>query len=182
MVPGYLSRLRNAFCLTDGTSGTDEAAEMTTHALSADDARLAGITIEDNGLMATIVARHFATSTTDATLTINFGVDNGVAIEVAGLCKHGDSLANEVSEVVNATFRQVTAETEDKVVDDAVAVLHDSCTHLHVTASELDELQRVAPCLDTTDATEVGVAKDIDLRHLKDVAQGDRLNGAAGIA
>ena len=155
---------------------------MTADALSADDTRLAGVTVEDNGLMSTIATRHLAASATDAALAIYLGVDDGIAIELAGLCEHGNPLADEVNKVVNAPFRHVAAKAENEVIDDAVAVLHDGGTHLYVTASELDELQCVAPCLNATNATEVGTAEDIDLRHLKDVAQGDRLDSTAGIA
>ena len=48
--------LRYAFRKVDGTGGTDDAAEVATDALGADDAGLARGAVEDDGLMAAVVA------------------------------------------------------------------------------------------------------------------------------
>ena len=53
---------------------------MAAYALSAHEAGLAGLMIEDNGLVAAVAARHLAASAADALLLVELGVADGVAV------------------------------------------------------------------------------------------------------
>ena len=55
-VPVPSVSFRDALGLGDGTGGTDDAAEVATDTLGADDAGLARGAVEDDGLMAAVVA------------------------------------------------------------------------------------------------------------------------------
>ena len=55
-IVSFCTFFRDAFSKVDGTGGADNAAEVTTDTLGADDAGLAGFAVEDNGLMAAVVA------------------------------------------------------------------------------------------------------------------------------
>ena len=70
-------------------------------------------------------------------------------------------------------------QTKNHVVDDAIAILHDGSAYLHVAATQLDELQRVAPCFDAADAAVLHALHDGILDHGQDVAQGDGLDSTA---
>ena len=79
-------------------------------------------------------------------------------------------------------------QTEDEVVNDTVAVLHDGGAHLYVAASELDEVQRIAPGLNTADTADIhmflnaGIVQNGMACHLVYHTQCNRLDRLAGIA
>ena len=90
----------DALAEVDGASRTDLSAEVTAHTLLANNARLAGFAVEDNSLVASVVARYFTTSAAYAALVVDDGVDDGVAVEGTGMCEYGNALAYEVCEMV----------------------------------------------------------------------------------
>ena len=87
---------RNTIGERDGTCGTDEAAEVATHALCSNETGLARLTVEDNGLMTAIATGNLTTATTHTFLAVNLGIDNGIAVKVGGLHKRGQQLTNQV--------------------------------------------------------------------------------------
>ena len=90
------------------TRGTDKTAEMTADTLCADDARLTCVTVKGDGLMTTILTRHKATATTNATLTVDFRIDQRVAIKIRGQHEVRQMLADDFLKVLN-TPREVPA-------------------------------------------------------------------------
>ena len=127
---------------------------MAADALGANDAGASCLCIEGDGLMTAVLARYVAAATADAAVEVNLREDDGVAVEVGGGDDARQRLADEGFDGCYAALGEIVLETEDEVVDDAVAVLHDSGTHLHVAAAQLDELQCVAPGLDASDAAQ----------------------------
>jgi len=75
----------DALRLPDGTGRTHEPAEMAAYAAGTDKARPATVTIEDDGLMTTITARHLTTATANAQLMIELRIDDCIAIKRVGL-------------------------------------------------------------------------------------------------
>ena len=70
----------------------------------------------------------------------------------------------------DAAFCHIGLQTQDQIVDDTIAILHDSCANLHITASQLDELQSVLPVLDASYAAIFDVFHDGILHHRQDMA------------
>ena len=87
--------------------------------------------------------------------------------------------------MLDAARSHVMLHAQHKVIDDAVAVLHHGGTHLHVAATQLNELQSIVPSLYTAEAAQfhgpalVEGFDDRIGRHLKDIAQGNRFHGTA---
>ena len=177
----YLLFLLDSLGNADGARGADQAAEVTADTLGDNDAGLTVGCVEDDGLMAAVHTRDVATSATDAPLAVNLRKDDGLAVEVGGGDEVRQLLADTGIERGQTPLREIVLQAEREVVDDAVAVLHDGGAHLHVATAQLDELQRVAPRLDTADAAQFhllavrAIEKGI-LCHLQDVAQGDGLD------
>ena len=73
--------LIHAFAEVDGTGRADLSAEVTAHTLRTDDARLAGVVVEDDSLVASVVTRNLTTSAAHTALAVDDGIDNGVAVE-----------------------------------------------------------------------------------------------------
>lgn len=71
----------DAFCHSDSACGTDETAEMTTHALGADDLRFA-VLIKSYRLVSTIGAREIATAATNAFIAINLWEDHRLTVQI----------------------------------------------------------------------------------------------------
>ena len=137
--------------------------------------------------MTAVLTRHEAAATADAPVAVYLRIDDGVAVEVGGGDNAGQCLADEGFHGCQAALGEIVLKADDKVVDDAVAILHDSSTNLHVAAAQLDELQCVAPGLDAADAAQfdalaVGAGEHGVRGHLVDVAQGDGLHGSAAVA
>ena len=155
---------------------------MTTHTLGAYDARLTGGGVEDDGLMTTIATGGLTTSAAHTNLTIDLGIDDGLTVEVGGHYEGIDSLANQVGKMTDTPLDHIALKTQFQVVDDAIAILHDSGAHLDIAAAQLDELQGVAPRLDAANAAELDAFHLLGLCHLENEAQGNGLDGASGIA
>ena len=132
---------------------------MATDALGAEDLRFA-VLVKSDRLVSSVGAGDIASSATDTLLAVDLREDHRLAVEVMGKNKVLQFLAHECLEFGNTSLLHVMLQTEDEVVDDAIAVLHDGGTDLHVAAAELDELQRVAPCLDTADTADVDMFLD----------------------
>ncbi len=174
-------------CHADGAGGADEPAEMATNAFLTDDTGLAVVS-ERNRLVTTIHTGYIAASAADTLLTVDLGEDHRIAVEIRRQHDILQLFAHEFLELRNTPLGHIMLQAEAEVVDDAVAVLHDGGAYLDVTATELDELQRVAPGLDTTYTADIhmlldtGTADHGVTRHLVDHAQGDRLDGLARVA
>ena len=179
--------LRDTVGEADGTCGADNPAEVTAHALRPHDTWLARGGVEDNGLMAAVVAGHLATSAAHTLLAVNLRIDNGLTIQLGGLYKQRHRLAHKVCHVRHSTLGHIALQTQYQVVDDAVAVLHHGRTNLYVVTTQLDELKGIAPRLYATDATEfdrfaVTTMHNGVLGHIEDEAQGYGLDSTAGEA
>ena len=135
----------------DGAGGADEAAQVAADALAAHEVRLA-VVAEGDGLVSAVHAGNITPAAADAFLAVEDGEDDGVTVQVAGLDKAGDLFAHQGRELGDATACHVVLQSQFQVVDDAVAILHDGGAHLQIAASQLDELEGVAPGLDAADA------------------------------
>ncbi len=197
---GGQSPLRDPFRHADGAGGADEAAEVATCAFGAGNAGLAALRVEGDGLVSAVAAGEEAASATGAFFTVNSGEDHGVAVKVGGEGEGGQQLANNLFKVSDAALLHICLQAKNKVIDDAVPVLHHGCAHLYVSAAYLYELQCVVPCLNAADTAElhfvclglfrviavcsavvpaVHPVQDGVLRHFKYKAQGDGLHRTA---
>ena len=146
--------LCDSFGHADGTGRTDKAAEVTADALGAYQTGAAGLMIEDDGLMTAVATRNLAAATADTQLLVELRVDDRIAIQMVGLQEFRQLLANKFLQLADTTLSHIALQAEDKVVDEAIAVLHDGGTHLHIAAAQLDELQGITPRLDAADTAE----------------------------
>ena len=149
---------------------------MTTYATFALNARLA-VFAEGDCLMSTVHARRVATSTTNATVAVNLGEYDGLAVQIGGGDEAWQFFAHEVGQLADAAFLHVVLKSQYQVVNYSVAILHDGSTYLHVAAAQLNELQRIAPCLDAAYSAELDVFHDGILGHFQNVAQGNWFYG-----
>ena len=147
--------LLNSFGDADGTGRTDEAAEVTADALGAYQTGTAGLFVEDDGLMAAIATRYLTAPATNTQISVNLRIDNGVAIKMVWIQELLQALAHQCLQLRDAALGHITLHTQYEVVDDAIAVLHDGSAHLHVAATQLDELQGVTPRLNAADAAQL---------------------------
>ena len=152
---------------------------MTADALGADNLRLARFGVESNGLMAAILTRDITPTAADAAFMVYLREHFGVAVEVRRQYKVGQLLGHKIVQMADSPLFHVGLQAQYEVIDDAVAVLHDGGTHLNIAASQLDELQRVAPSLNAPDATVLHVIHNLARSHLVNIAQGDRFHGAS---
>lgn len=134
----------------NGAGGADEAAEVATDAARAHDARLARGGVDGDGLVAAVVAGGVAAAATDAHVAVNLRIDDGRAVEVGGQIELWQAFAHKVLHLCDASLGHVMLQSKNHVVDDAVAILHNGCAYLYVTAPQLNELQRVAPRFDAS--------------------------------
>ena len=70
---------------TDSTSRTDKTTEVTANTLGTYQTGTASVMIEDNGLMASVVTRHFTAATTDTQFLVEMRIDDRVAVKTVGL-------------------------------------------------------------------------------------------------
>ena len=77
--------LRDTLRGNDGTCGTNKPAEVAADTLGADDAGLAGIGIEVDGLVTAIHTRDITAATADTTLTVNLRIDDGITVQTIGI-------------------------------------------------------------------------------------------------
>ena len=128
---------------TDGTRRTDKATEVTAYTLGAYQPRTARIMIEDDSLMAPVVTRHFTATTTDTQFRVELRINDRVAVQMVGLQELRQLLSHQCSQFVDASLGHIALQAQDKVVDDAIAVLHHRCTDLHVATAYLNKETRL---------------------------------------
>ena len=146
--------LIDAFGSSDGSRRTYESAEMAANAFGSDKPWAAGFVIEYYGLMTTVIARHLTASASNAQFRVKLGIDDGLAVQVIGVQEFWYLFAYKLAELRDAALNHVSLESENEVVGNAIAILHDGSTHLHVAAPQLDKLQGITPRLDTADAAQ----------------------------
>ena len=137
---------------------------MAAHALLADDVRLPFCQVEADGLVSAVVARNVASAATHAFLSVNLWQHHRVSVELRGLDERRQLLAHKVLQMLDASLSHVCRHAHKQVVDDAVAILHDSRADLYVAAAYLDILQSIPPCLNATDAAQFDASHDLVLR------------------
>ena len=147
--------LVDSLCHANGSRGADQAAEVAADALGADEARLSGVAVEDDGLVAAIHAGGVAAPAAHALVAVDLRIDNGFAVEVGGCDEVRHFLSYEVGQAGDAALLHIVLHAEREVVDDAVAVLHHGGAYLYVATAKLDELQGVAPGLNASDAAQL---------------------------
>ena len=126
---------------------------MTSHTLAADETWLACLGVKDDSLMTAVLTRDMAAAATDALLMVDLGIDDGIPVEVGGVLEIGQLLTHKVFQMLYAAFCHVSLHAQHQVIYNAIAILHDGCTDLHVAATKLDKLQSVSPGLDSSDTT-----------------------------
>jgi hypothetical protein len=85
-----------SFCDADGTSRTDEAAEVTADTLCANQTGPSGFFVEDDGLVAAVATRYFTASAPYAQIHVELGIDDGVAVQTVGMQELLQTLANQL--------------------------------------------------------------------------------------
>ena len=130
------------------------STEVTADTFRTNDAWLASLAIKGDGLMTAVHAGSVTAPTTNAAFPDYLRKDNSVAVEVGGRDEIGQFLANDGFERGESSFRHVVLESEDEVVDDAIAVLHNGGAYLDISATKLNELQSVTPCLNATESAQ----------------------------
>ena len=152
---------------------------MTAHTFCAHQLGTARLVVEDDGLMSAVVARYLTASATETLLLVELGIDDGGAVQIVWVEELRYLLAYQCLQVADAALGHIATESEDKVFDDTITILHDSGTNLYVAAAELDKFQRIAPCFNTTDAADNG--SWLYFCQLQDIAEGDGSDGPSGI-
>lgn len=128
---------------------------MAPHTLASHDTRPSCDAIEGDGLMTAILTRHIATSTAYTLVSINLGIDYRLTIELRWWHKVGKFFADDFFKMADTPLAEIMLKSQYEVVDDAVAILHNRRTHLHITATQLDEIKRIAPRLYSAYSTEM---------------------------
>ena len=95
--------LSDALGSLDGSGGADQPAKVATDTFGADDAGLASRVVEADSLVTAIHAGGVAASATDATLTIDLRIDDGLAVEVGRQDEIGQLLTYERLQLLDAT-------------------------------------------------------------------------------
>ena len=155
---------------------------MAAHALLADDVWLPFCQVEADGLVSAVVARNVASAATHAFLSVNLWQHHRLSVELRRLDKRRQLLAHKVLQMLDATLSHVCRHAHKQVVDDAVAILHDSRADLYVAAAYLDILQSIPPRLNATDAAQFDASHDLVLRHFEDETLSDGLHGTTRVA
>ena len=73
--------LGNPLRQANGARGTNQSAEVATHAFRPIDLWHA-VVAKSDGLMASVLARHIATATSDAHITVDLGIDHRLTVEL----------------------------------------------------------------------------------------------------
>ena len=144
--------------------------------------RLTSLTIEVDSLMTAITARGVATPAANTFLMVKLRVNDGLSVQLGRQREIRQLLTNKSIQLVDATLRHVVLHTKNEVVDDAIAVLHHSGTNLHVTATQLDKFQCIAPRFNSAYTTILYLLHDFVRSHLVDEAQGDRFHRTTRVA
>ena len=131
--------LIDAFGSSDGSRRTYESAEMAANAFGSDKPWAAGFVIEYYGLMTTVIARHLTASASNAQFRVKLGIDDGLAVQVIGVQEFWNLFAYKLAEFRDAALNHVSLESENEVVDNAIAILHDGRTNLHIITPQLYE-------------------------------------------
>jgi len=150
---------RHPFSHSDGSGRAYKAAQMASDAFLSDDARFA-VLVERDSLVSAVLAGDIAPSASDTFVSVNLGEDHRVAVQVTRQDDILQLLAHQFLQLHDAAFLHIVLQTEDEVINDAVTVLHHSGAYLYVTTAKLDELQRVAPCLNAADTADVHMFLD----------------------
>ena len=129
--------------------------------------------------MSAIHTGDIAASAADTVLVVKDGIDDRVAVHFAGPDEIGQLFTHQVGKTGDLAACHVIPQSQSQVVNDAVAILHHGSAHLQVTATQLNELQRIAPCLNATDTTQFHILHHRILGHLEDKLQCDGLHGPA---
>jgi hypothetical protein len=111
--------------------------------------------IEDDGLMTAVVARHLTAPAANTQLPVKLGIDDGAAVQTVRLLEFRNLFTHEVLQLADAALGHIALEAQYKVVDDAIAILHDGSTNLHIATTQLDKLHGIAPRLDTSNSTQL---------------------------
>ena len=155
---------------------------MAAHALLADDVWLPFCQVEADGLVSAVVARDVAAAAAHAFLSVNLWQHHRVSVELRGLDERRQLLADKVLKMLDATLSHVCRHAHKQVVDDAVAILHDSRADLYVAAAYLDILQSVPPRLNATDAAQLDALHDLVLCHFEDETLSNGLHSTTRVA
>ena len=126
------SFLNNSFRHADGPCRTNKPAEVTAYALRAYQPGTACLSVEDYGLVSAVTTRQLTTSATYTHFLVELRIDDGRTVQVVRIQELRQLLAYQLLQVLNTTLLHVALQSEYKVVNDAIAILHDGGTHLHV--------------------------------------------------
>ena len=85
--------------------------------------------------MTTVPTRHITTSATDTLVSIYLGIDYRIAVEIGRRDKVRKLFAYDIFKMFDASITKVCLESQDEVVDDAIAVLHNGSTYLDITTT-----------------------------------------------
>ena len=98
---------------------------MTAHTFCAHQLGTARLVVEDDGLMSAVVARYLTATATETLLLVELGIDDGGAVQIVWVEELRYLLAHQCLQVADAALGHIAPESEDKVFDDAITVLHE---------------------------------------------------------
>ena len=130
--------------------------------------------------MGAVKARNITASAADASLSLQRGMDDIVAIQFLGRNDVLIGEPHEIGEVLHTMVFQVVHEPVLHILDDAVALNVVSGCHLQCRGSEQNEFQSVLSGLDTSDAGN-GQSGNA-LAQLLYKAQRNGFDGLAGVS
>ncbi len=137
--------------------------------------------VKMNALVRAIPAGDVAKIAADALLLVDAGDDLVIQVQVLPVGDAGERKAAKILDAVEALGAHPVFQPLGHVFDDAIAVVHDRGAHLHGAAAEQDELRRIAPVCNASNArkreSRGGIGHD-----LLDHVERDGLDGGAAIA
>ena len=129
-----------------------------------------------------------ASSATDTFIPVDLRIYHRLAIQIMRQDEILQLLAYQFLQFGYSPLLHIILQTENQIIDDPIAILHDRRTYLYIAAAELDKLQRVAPGLNTAYTADIHMFLDTGLmeqriaRHLINHTQRNRFDRLARIA
>ena len=143
---------------------------MTAYALGSEDAGFP-VLAESDGLVSSIPARNITAPAAYAHVVVDDGIDHRVAVRLRREYETGDAFAYKFLQLFDPPSCHIGSQAQDQVIDYPVSIFHHGGAQLDILAAQLDELERIPPCIDPADAGKLGSLQDGILRDFKDEAQ-----------
>src|SRR5574344_1570077 len=141
----------------NGADRADMTAEQAPYAFIVVALRLPSVLVPFHRLVGSIVAADDAAAASDALIEIDMGIDLIIAIERFSRDDILVGKTDQVFQMVDVLVFHIMLEAVLHVFDDPVTIFHDSRRDLKSLGAEQDELSRIDPVLDASDAGDFDV-------------------------